>query len=164
MIHLLIFKLCFSLISGYGLPAPPGAWFSFATITPEQEYINKDLHSSAKAKGTPPFFSVHSDYTPGGARSHFRAMSEAWSCRSQTSQERALFFKLRSEVIAAEDSAIGQAGFEPGDGDMQAGKGGHWDWDGEGYEGPRYAIFSIWRPWEVGCQRDPLAFDGYSRI
>lgn len=109
-----------------------------------------------KARGTPPFFSAHSDYTAGGARSHFRAMTEEWSDASQSAEERALFFNLRDEIIAAENTAISRAGLGPGNGDMVTGKGGHWDWDGKNYDGPRYGIFSIWRPWEI-VKRDPLA-------
>ncbi|KAH7319463.1 hypothetical protein BKA65DRAFT_514569 [Rhexocercosporidium sp. MPI-PUGE-AT-0058] len=75
---------------------------------------------------------------------------------SQTPEERALFFRLKDEIIASEDAAIERAGLGPGNGDMVTGKGGHWDWDGTGYDGPRYGIFSIWRPWET-VKRDPLA-------
>ena len=108
-----------------------------------------------EARGTPPFFIAHSDYTAGGARSHFRAITDEWSDSSQTAEDRELFFRLKTEVIAAEDAAIAKAGLGPGNGDMLNGKGGHWDWDGSGYDGPRYGIFSIWRPWET-VKRDPL--------
>ncbi|PVH87103.1 hypothetical protein DL98DRAFT_509980 [Cadophora sp. DSE1049] len=112
--------------------------------------------ANEKARGTPPFFIAHSDYTAGGARSHLRAMTEEWTDPSQTAEDRELFFRLKDEIIAAEDAAIAKAGFGPGNGDMLKGKGGHWDWDGRGYDGPRYGIFSIWRPWET-VKRDPLA-------
>ncbi|KAG4431763.1 hypothetical protein IFR05_012762 [Cadophora sp. M221] len=112
-----------------------------------------------KERGTPPFFSAHSDYTPGGARSHFRAMTEEWSDPSQSAEDRALFFNLRDQIIASEDLAIARAGLGTGNGNMVTGKGGHWDWDGKVYDGPRYGIFSIWRPWEV-VKRDPLALMG----
>ncbi|KAJ7503132.1 GA4 desaturase [Mycena galericulata] len=112
------------------------------------------------ADSQPPFFIAHSDYTPGGARAHLRAMIAAWFREtgtedgSTTLEERAEFFRLREEIIAAEDAAMLGAGLESGDG---SGDGkGHWEWDGKGYEGPRYAMFSIWRPWET-VRRDPLA-------
>ncbi|KAL2063660.1 hypothetical protein VTL71DRAFT_5465 [Oculimacula yallundae] len=118
--------------------------------------ISAENLAEGGVKGTQPFFSAHSDYTPGGSRSQLRAMTEEWSCPSQTGPERKLFFRLRDEIIAAEDKAMTFAGLEPGNGDLLAGKGGQWDWDGKNYSGPRYGIFSIWRPWEV-VKRDPLA-------
>ncbi|OLN95474.1 hypothetical protein CCHL11_05166 [Colletotrichum chlorophyti] len=111
-----------------------------------------------------PFSIAHSDYTPPGARGHFRAMKEPdWLVENDnedgctTAAERAEFFRLRREIIDAEDRAIAEAGIGPevcGDGPRP--RGGHWDWDGANYDGPRYAFFSIWRPWET-VQRDPLA-------
>jgi hypothetical protein len=67
---------------------------------------------------------------------------------SQTNEERAEFFRLQDEIIAAEDSAIKTTGLNPEDDDFMTGKGGNWDWDGSGYQGPRYGIFSLCRPWE----------------
>ncbi|KAI6081708.1 GA4 desaturase [Hypoxylon rubiginosum] len=108
-----------------------------------------------------PFFIAHSDYTPGAARAHLRAMTPDWFAATGTGDgvtapaDQELFLRLRGEIIAAEDRA---AGIKPGEdaGGDSRGKGGHWDWDGKGYEGPRYAMFSIWRPWET-VRRDPLA-------
>ncbi|KAI0160014.1 GA4 desaturase [Hypoxylon sp. FL1284] len=106
-----------------------------------------------------PFFVAHSDYTPGAARAHLRAMTPDWfdatgtGDGSTTPEDRALFLRLRSEIIAAEDRAAGLGTDRGGEAE---GKGGHWAWDGRGYEGPRYAMFSIWRPWET-VRRDPLA-------
>lgn len=108
-------------------------------------------------KSLAPFFLAHSDYSPAAARAHFRAMTPAWFEETKTDvgtteEERREFFRLRDEIISAED----EAGLEPGSGDVVNGRGGHWDWDGQGYQGPRYAMFSIWRPWET-VRRDPLA-------
>lgn len=105
---------------------------------------------------TSPFFISHADYTAAGSRAHLRAMTRTWVDESQTQEEREEFFRLRDEIIAAEDKAITQAGLDPASEYSMTGQGGHWDWDGKGYEGPRYAIFSVWRPWEV-VKRDPLA-------
>ncbi|KUJ10802.1 uncharacterized protein LY89DRAFT_689409 [Mollisia scopiformis] len=118
-----------------------------------------DLKNPRQLTSTPPFFISHSDYTAAGARAHFRAITSDWSEENQTEEERAEFLRLRDEIIAAEDVAIAKAGLGAGNGDMVAGKGGHWDWDGTGYDGPRYGIFSVWRPWET-VKRDPLALMG----
>lgn len=84
-------------------------------------------------------------------------MTDEWVDSSFGGEEdRARFFRLREEVIAAEDKAMLEQGIDPESVDMVEGKGGHWEWDGTGYEGPRYGIFSIWRPWET-VHRDPLA-------
>ncbi|KAK9796498.1 putative GA4 desaturase [Seiridium cardinale] len=96
-------------------------------------------------KSLAPFFLAHSDYTPAAARAHLRAMTPEWFRGTKTEagttdEERKDFFRLRDEIIYAEDEAMR----------------GQWDWDGHGYDGPRYAMFSIWRPWET-VKRDPLA-------
>ncbi|TEA12891.1 Gibberellin cluster GA4 desaturase [Colletotrichum sidae] len=111
-----------------------------------------------------PFSIAHSDYTPAGARGHFRAITEPdWFVEkntetgSTTDPERANFLRLRREIIAAEDRAIAAAGIGPEvyvEGRRP--QGGHWDWDGSNYDGPRYGFFSIWRAWET-VKRDPLA-------
>ncbi|KAI2609841.1 GA4 desaturase [Hypoxylon fragiforme] len=117
-----------------------------------------------------PFSLAHSDYTPGGARTHLRAMTPDWFSATGTADgctsadERTLFLRLRDEIIDAEDRAMRKAGLEPGDDYAAAAapadggkkKGGYWTWDGRGYDGPRYAMFSVWRPWET-VRRDPLA-------
>ncbi|KAI1763131.1 GA4 desaturase [Hypoxylon sp. FL1150] len=121
----------------------------------------KNPRPTTGSRSLSPFFITHSDYTPGAARAHLRAMTPDWFAATRTGdgvtapEDQELFLRLRGEIIAAEDRA---AGIKPGDdaeGDGR-GKGGHWDWDGKGYEGPRYAMFSIWRPWET-VRRDPLA-------
>ena len=117
----------------------------------------KNPRKTPKGKGVAPFFIVHGDYTPPGARSHLRAMLptfyEATGTHTSTpASEQDLFYTLRNEIIEAEDRAIHQhkeAGILPENAD-------HWDWNGENYEGPRYAMFSIWRPLDV-VKRDPLA-------
>ncbi|KAI1404442.1 GA4 desaturase [Hypoxylon fuscum] len=123
----------------------------------------KNPRPTTGSRSLSPFFVAHADYTPGGARAHLRAMTPDWfqetgtADGSTTAEDRALFLSLRDEIIAAEDRAMRVARLEPGDaGSAGEGKGGHFDWDGRGYEGPRYAIFSIWRPWET-VRRDPLA-------
>ncbi|KAM0817769.1 putative GA4 desaturase [Seiridium cardinale] len=112
-------------------------------------------------KSLAPFFLAHSDYTPAAARAHLRAMTPEWFRGTKTEagttdEERKDFFRLRDEIIYAEDEAMRNSGLEAGNGDAISGKGGQWDWDGHGYDGPRYAMFSIWRPWET-VKRDPLA-------
>ncbi|KAJ6551350.1 hypothetical protein B0H19DRAFT_1378102, partial [Mycena capillaripes] len=99
-----------------------------------------------------PFFLVHSDYTPPGVREHLRAITPAFFAAngreaSTTPAARAEFFRLRDEIIAAEDAAVARAKLQS-----------HWDWDGTGYSGeaPRYVMASIWRPLET-VRRDPLA-------
>ncbi|KAI0144696.1 GA4 desaturase [Pestalotiopsis sp. NC0098] len=112
-------------------------------------------------KSLAPFFIAHSDYTPAAARAHFRAMTADWFKETNTEvgttqESRDEFLRLREEIISAEDAAIEEAGLGKDSAENTSGKGRHWDWDGKGYEGPRYAMFSIWRPWET-VQRDPLA-------
>ncbi|KAI8315192.1 Gibberellin cluster GA4 desaturase [Colletotrichum sp. SAR11_240] len=112
-----------------------------------------------------PFNIAHADHTPAGARAHFRAIKESnWFSENDTAdeectspKERTEFFRLRREIIEAEDRAIAEAGLDPEvQGETTLPKGGHWDWDGANYEGPRYAFFSVWRPFET-VHRDPLA-------
>lgn len=112
-----------------------------------------------------PFSIAHADHTAGGARAHFRAMKQPdWFTETGTEDgcttpaERADFFRLRKEIIAAEDHAIREAGLDPdaNGGGKTSPLGGHWAWDGSNYKGPRYAYFSLWRSWEM-VGRDPLA-------
>jgi len=112
-------------------------------------------------QGLAPFFIAHSDYTAAGVRAHLWAMTPKWleesdTVEGTTEEERELFLRLRDEIATAEDAAMVKAGIEPGDGDFTTGRGGHWEWDGRDYDGSRYGIFSIWRPWET-VHRDPLA-------
>ncbi|TQN66761.1 hypothetical protein CSHISOI_08688 [Colletotrichum shisoi] len=118
-----------------------------------------------------PFSIAHSDYTPAGARGHFRAMKEPdWFVEndvadgSTTAAERDEFFRLRRVIIDAEDRAVAEAGIGPEAvrGQRTQPRGGHWDWDGANYNGPRYAFFSIGRAWET-VRRDPLAVMDMSR-
>ncbi|ETN45879.1 uncharacterized protein HMPREF1541_00060 [Cyphellophora europaea CBS 101466] len=97
-----------------------------------------------------PFFVVHGDYTPAGARGHMRAMLPSYfednSCQeSTTPEEKAKFFALRQEILNAEDAAIAADGVRD-----------QWDWSGRNYNGPRWAMLSVWRPLET-VLRDPLA-------
>ncbi|KAI1377191.1 GA4 desaturase [Hypoxylon crocopeplum] len=143
------------------IPAP-----DLSTFDPENP------RPTTGSRSLSPFFIAHSDYTPAAARAHLRAMTPAWFAETGTgdgstsAEERDLFLRLRDEIIEAEDRAVRAAGLEPrddhtasstegGGGDAER-KGGHWAWDGKAYAGPRYAMFSIWRPWET-VRRDPLA-------
>jgi hypothetical protein len=101
-------------------------------------------------KSLQPFFMVHGDWTEKGTRSHLRALKpdffeDTHSVQATTEEERNEFFRLREEIMAAEDEAIKAEGVS----DL-------WDWSGKGYNGPRWAYFSIWRALET-VQRDPLA-------
>lgn len=97
-----------------------------------------------------PFFIVHGDYTPAGARGHMRAMLPTFfednGCStSTTAEERDAFFRLRNEILDAENAAMAAEGVED-----------QWNWSGSNYPGPRWAMLSVWRPLET-VQRDPLA-------
>ena len=98
-----------------------------------------------------PFFIVHGDYTPPGARAHFRAITpenyfEANDNLEGTSEaERAEFFRLRQQIIDAEEDAMREEGVSD-----------QWAWSGKNYAGPRWAMLSVWRPLEP-VHRDPLA-------
>ncbi|KAH9227119.1 hypothetical protein K456DRAFT_1849072, partial [Colletotrichum gloeosporioides 23] len=68
-----------------------------------------------------PFNIAHADHTPAGARAHFRAIKESnWFSENDTADEectspneRTEFFRLRREIIEAEDRAIAEAGLGP---------------------------------------------------
>lgn len=96
-----------------------------------------------------PFHTVHGDYTPAGARGHLRAMLPAFfednECVGTTAEERSEFFRLRDEIIAAENEGVKADGVDD-----------HWQWSGSNYQGPRWAMLSVWRPMET-VHRDPLA-------
>lgn len=97
-----------------------------------------------------PFHIVHGDYTASGARGHMRAMLPTFFDDLEytdvtTLEERSEFFRLRSEIIAAENEAINAEGVED-----------QWQWSGQNYQGPRWAMLSVWRPMET-VLRDPLA-------
>ena len=97
-----------------------------------------------------PFFVVHGDYTPAGARGHLNAMLPSFfednGCIEGTSeQERSHFLNLRNEIVAAEKKAMTEEGVSDS-----------WQWSGKNYEGPRWCMLSVWRPLET-VNRDPLA-------
>ncbi|KAJ0282574.1 hypothetical protein COL940_005127 [Colletotrichum noveboracense] len=113
-----------------------------------------------------PFNIAHADHTPAGARAHFRAIKESnWFSENDTADEectspneRTEFFRLRREIIEAEDRAIAEAGLGPEvQGETTLPKGGHWDWDGANYEGPRQN--AMVRPLDGG-RRDSGFQDG----
>ncbi|OQV07421.1 hypothetical protein CLAIMM_11860 [Cladophialophora immunda] len=96
-----------------------------------------------------PFFIVHGDYTAAGARAQLRAVAPTFfednhNIEGTTEAERREFFALRDEIIAAEDAAMGQQGLSD-----------QWEWSGQNYHGPRWAMLSVWRPLEP-VHRDPL--------
>ncbi|KXH59619.1 GA4 desaturase [Colletotrichum salicis] len=111
-----------------------------------------------------PFNIAHADHTPAGARAHFRSIKESdWFTENDTVEavsqaDRDEFLRLRRDIIEAEDRAIKESGIGP---EIQREQGlpptgGHWTWNGANYKGPRYAFFSVWRPFET-VRRDPLA-------
>ncbi|KAK9364561.1 hypothetical protein V1509DRAFT_635988 [Lipomyces kononenkoae] len=111
-------------------------------------YDPKNPRNDPRASFTP-FFFVHADYSATGARAHLRALvperffNEIGMTPYTSLEERETFLSLRAQVLAAEDTAITQAGVNAA------------DWDGSNYEGPRWAMFSIWRPLST-VRRNPL--------
>ena len=97
-----------------------------------------------------PFFTVHCDYSHAGSREVLRNVAPSFfkdleldSIISELQQ--AEFFRLREEILSHESRNI-----------TDSGAASHLDWDGSNYSGPRWSIYSIWRPLEtVKC--DPLA-------
>jgi hypothetical protein len=109
----------------------------------------RPLDSKANAINKP-FHVAHNDFSAPGSRDTLRVILPAFfedtkAMGVTTVHERDEFFRLKHEIIAAEDRGIAEAGAL-----------NHLDWDGANYDGPRWAQFSIWRPAEV-VQRDPLA-------
>lgn len=107
------------------------------------------LNPRASKSALKPFFIVHADYTPAGGRSHIRAVLPTYFednglLDTTTPEERSTFMTLRSEIIEAEDKAMREMGVSS-----------VYDWDGSNYTGPRYAMFSMWRPLST-VHRDPL--------
>ena len=97
-----------------------------------------------------PFHIVHCDWSPPGARASLRAMLPTFFEETNTldvagKEERETFWQLRDEILQAEDEAIANSGAS-----------NHMTWNGANYQGPRYGMFSVWRPVEP-VQRDPLA-------
>ncbi|KPI42848.1 uncharacterized protein AB675_2110 [Cyphellophora attinorum] len=100
------------------------------------------------------FFVVHGDYSPAGGRAHLRHVLPTFfddtKCLEPitTPEERTKFFQLWNSIQAAEQQAILE---EQGGTEEQH----MWAWSGRNYTGPRWAIFSVWRPLEV-VQSDPM--------
>lgn len=124
----------------------------FRETSSEQHSIAAMRNASSGNLSPPgkPFHVVHNDYSAPGARASLRAMLPNFFEETNTldvipEKERDKFFGLRSAIISAEQEAITRSGAS----DFLA-------WDGANYEGPRWAIFSIWRPIEL-VQQDPLA-------
>ncbi|KAH8811335.1 GA4 desaturase [Xylogone sp. PMI_703] len=113
-----------------------------------ETYDSKNPRKNPKA-AMGPFFLVHGDYTPDGGRAHLRAINpekfynELGTTSYITPEERETFQSLRAEVLAAEDVAMQEAGVDAA------------HWDGSNYAGPRWAMFSIWRPLST-VHRSPL--------
>jgi hypothetical protein len=103
----------------------------------------------ANKSSFPPFHVVHGDYTAAGARSFVRAVAPSFfdalgTAPYTTPDERETFFKLQSEIVAAQDAAMKEAGVDDA------------HWDGSNYAGPRWGMFSVWRPLST-VKRSPLA-------
>lgn len=97
-----------------------------------------------------PFTFVHGDYTPAGGRGHMRAMLPSFfedngNAVGTTADEQEEFLRLREEILAAEQEAMDEEGVSD-----------PWEWSGAKYNGPRWAMLSVWRPLET-VYRDPLA-------
>lgn len=97
----------------------------------------------------PPFYIVHGDYTATGARNHLRAVvptfyEDIGTSQYTTAKARDAFLSLQSQVVAAQDMAMKKTGLD------------NLSWNGEHYSGPRWAMFSIWRPLST-VHRSPLA-------
>lgn len=88
----------------------------------------KFVGTKAGAGGSPAP-KVHLDYAPNGARTHLRKF------HARTTE-------LASDIIRAEDKLLA-SGISPGD--LK-----------DHYDGPRWAMFSVWRPLKP-VRRDPLA-------
>jgi hypothetical protein len=124
-------------------------------IGPPQEKDDQLNPSNPRAnpkQSFSPFFIVHGDYTPAGARCHLRAMQPTFfedtgSLDGTTAEERDEFYRLREEILAAEEKAMEEEGVRDHD---------QWKWSGANYRGPRWAMLSVWRPLET-VRRDPLA-------
>lgn len=85
--------------------------------------------------GASPAPKVHLDFAPLGARTHLRHYHPKTTI-------------LASEIVAAEEQCLSSHGFGANELE-ELGKGGI-------YDGPRWAMFSIWRPLKK-VKRDPLA-------
>lgn len=120
------------------------------TVRDVSEAGNFDRKNPRMMQSIPPFYVVHGDYTAQGSRSHLRAIVPSFfdglgSTPYTSPQEREQFFKLQAEVVAAQDAAMKETGVDDDE-----------HWDGSNYKGPRWAMFSIWRPLEP-VRRSPLA-------
>ncbi|KAJ6284299.1 heme binding protein, partial [Bipolaris maydis] len=112
------------------------------------------------ASGTTAFHLAHVDFSPAGSRAflrsagtpdYFKILNNAYI----PEEDRVGFFALRGKIIAAEEAAMRKAGIDPEA--EKDGQGGHWDWDGSGYDGPRYGVATLWQPLDE-VKRDPVAF------
>ena len=104
-----------------------------------------------ESKINKPFFVVHVDYSPAGCRTVLRSMLPSFfedvGCIDSTSPEsRDAWWAARNEVLVAEVEDIRNS----------PNASSHLDWDGANYSGPRWAMYSIWRPLETVLS-DPLA-------
>ena len=113
------------------------------------EPVNADNPRADPRKSLEPFCFVHGDYTAPGARAHMRAMLPTFfednGCMdSVLPEDRDQFFHLRDEIMRAEEQSMAAEGVND-----------QWDWSGKNYNGPRWAMFSVWRPLEI-VYRDPL--------
>ncbi|KAJ9606656.1 hypothetical protein H2200_008664 [Cladophialophora chaetospira] len=105
---------------------------------------------SKETNPSKPFHIVHNDYSLPGANISLRAMvpsffEDTGTVDIFTKEERDRFFRLRDEILSAQEDAIAESGASS-----------HQTWNGANYRGPRWGHFSIWRPIEP-VQQDPLA-------
>lgn len=117
--------------------------------TREEDFDANNPRPAAK-DSLQPFFIAHGDYTAPGARAHLRAMAPSFFKDNGAEdgvprEEREEFFRLRGEILEAEDKAMREEGVSD-----------QWAWSGGNYAGPRWAMLSVWRPFET-VRRDPLA-------
>lgn len=136
---------------------------SVAVINNAVRKSSSEAHSAADRRGSlrgasaqdtqrasKPFHVVHNDFSPDGARNALRAVVPSFfedlgSATTTTAEDQELFMTLRREIIDAEDHAAHKTGVQ-----------NYSQWDGTRYQGPRWAVFSVWRPLET-VRSDPLA-------
>lgn len=124
-----------------------------ATMAREINHLNPRADKSQALGG---FFVVHGDYSPAGGRAHLRNMVETFFEDNDgmepttTERERTEFLGLWREIQEGERVGIEREQGGNGTGEEEA-----WRWSGRNYKGPRWGIYSVWRPLEV-VERDPL--------
>lgn len=104
-----------------------------------------------------PYQLVHSDISPEGARNFLRSIGPSFfedvGCSETVAAaaNQKAFLNLCNEILQAEKQAISDSNCALS------------DWHGSNYNGPRWALFSIWRPLET-VKQDPLGLMDASSI